>query len=260
MYLTWLDNNSWLIELDETRILLDPWLVGPLSVGNQEWLLKVTHRVAPAIPEAIDAILLSQGLEDHSHVETLKALDKSIPVVCSPNAVKVATELGYGSITSLAHGEAHTVKQVSIQALPGSPIGPFLTENAYLLTGRTAGTRLYYEPHGFHSPTLKDMEPVDVAIAPLMEVQLPLVGSIIKGQDSAVELAKWTNARFLVPTGAGKAVDYSGLLPSLLKAGGGPAECRVLLAAAGLATEVLDPEPGDRLMIPALSNTSEAIA
>lgn len=50
MDLTWLDNNSWLIDLDNVRILLDPWLVGPLTVGNQEWLLKVTHRTPPTIP------------------------------------------------------------------------------------------------------------------------------------------------------------------------------------------------------------------
>lgn len=258
MYLTWLDNNSWLIDLDNVRILLDPWLVGPLTVGNQEWLLKVTHRTPPAVPDAVDLILLSQGLEDHAHVETLKMLDKSIPVVCSPNAVKVATDLGYGSVTALAHGEAHTHNGVSIQAFPGSPIGPFLTENAYVLTGQIEGTRLYYEPHGFHSPALKDIAPVDVAIAPLMTVKLPLLGAIIKGQESAVELARSLKPQYLVPTGAGNAVDYDGLLPLLLKAEGDAAECRALLMQAGLATKVLEPKPGDRLSISAATRSAAA--
>ncbi|MBF2085553.1 MAG: MBL fold metallo-hydrolase [Thermoleptolyngbya sp. C42_A2020_037] len=261
MDLTWLDNNSWLIDLDNVRILLDPWLVGPLTVGNQEWLLKVTHRTPPAIPDEVDLILLSQGLEDHAHVETLKALDKSIPVVCSPNAVSVVTELDYSSVTALAHGETYTHKGVSIQAFPGSPIGPFLTENAYMLTGQTEGTRLYYEPHGFHAPALADLAPVDVAIAPLMTVKLPLVGAIIQGQESAVGLARSLQLRYLLPTGAGQAVDYAGLLPSLLKGEGGPAECRALLAQAGLATEVLEPKPGDRLSIsPASSPATPSVA
>ena len=30
MYLTWLDSNSWLIEMGGKRVLLDPWLVGSL--------------------------------------------------------------------------------------------------------------------------------------------------------------------------------------------------------------------------------------
>ncbi|WP_448604870.1 MBL fold metallo-hydrolase [Thermoleptolyngbya sp.] len=258
MDLTWLDNNSWLIDLDNVRILLDPWLVGPLTVGNQEWLLKVTHRTPPTIPAGVDLILLSQGLEDHAHVETLKALDKSIPVVCSPNAVSVVTGLGYSSVTALAHGETHTCQGVSIHALPGSPIGPFLTENAYVLTGQGEGMRLYYEPHGFHAPGLAELAPVDVAIAPLMTVKLPLVGAIIKGQESAVDLARSLKLRYLLPTGAGQEVDYAGLLPSLLQAEGGPAECRALLAQAGLATEVLEPAPGDRLSIPAVAHSEAA--
>lgn len=261
MYLTWLDNNSWLIDLDEVRILLDPWLVGPLTVGNQEWLLKVTHRTPPAIPNGVDLILLSQGLEDHAHVETLKALDKAIPVVCSPNAVSIVAGLGYGSVRVLSHSETYTHNGVSIQAFPGSPIGPFLTENAYVLTGQAEGMRLYYEPHGFHAPALADLAPVDVAIAPLMTVKLPLVGAIIKGQESAVELARLLQLRYLLPTGAGQAVDYGGLLPSLLKAEGGPEECRALLAQAGLATEVLEPKPGDRLSIsPASSPATPSVA
>ena len=34
MHLTWLDSNSWLIEMGGQRILLDPWLSGPLVFGN----------------------------------------------------------------------------------------------------------------------------------------------------------------------------------------------------------------------------------
>jgi len=40
MYLTWLDSNSWLIELAGKRILLDPWLVGDLTFGNLTWLFR----------------------------------------------------------------------------------------------------------------------------------------------------------------------------------------------------------------------------
>src|SRR6476469_2445707 len=105
MYLTWLDSNSWLIEMGGQRILLDPWLVGPLMFGNINWLFKGTRPQERPIPDRIDLILLSQGLEDHTHPPTLQQLDRNIPVVASPNAAKVVRELGYKQVTTLTHGE-----------------------------------------------------------------------------------------------------------------------------------------------------------
>ena len=81
MYLTWLDSNSWLIEFAEHRILLDPWLVGPLVFGNLDWFFKAERQTPCPIPEHIDLILLSQGLADHAHPATLKQLDHKISVV-----------------------------------------------------------------------------------------------------------------------------------------------------------------------------------
>lgn len=124
MYLTWLDSNSWLLELSNQRILIDPWLVDALTFGNLDWLFKGYRPQERAIPENIDLILLSQGLEDHAHPQTLKQLNPNIPVVASPNAAKVVQALGYTSVTTLVHGESFTFNnQIEIRAFPGSPIG-----------------------------------------------------------------------------------------------------------------------------------------
>ncbi|MFO0408591.1 MAG: MBL fold metallo-hydrolase, partial [Dolichospermum sp.] len=40
MNLTWLDSNSWLIEIGQQRILIDPWLIGTLTFNNLDWLFK----------------------------------------------------------------------------------------------------------------------------------------------------------------------------------------------------------------------------
>ncbi|MFM7716189.1 MAG: MBL fold metallo-hydrolase, partial [Microcystis sp.] len=76
MQLTWLDSNSWLIEIGGKRLLLDPWLVGSLTFGNLTWLFEGKKTANHAIPEHIDLILLSQGLEDHAHPPTLQVLDR----------------------------------------------------------------------------------------------------------------------------------------------------------------------------------------
>jgi L-ascorbate metabolism protein UlaG (beta-lactamase superfamily) len=250
MYLTWLDSNSWLIELAGKRILLDPWLVGDLTFGNLAWLFKGSRSQARAIPTQIDLILLSQGIEDHAHPETLKQLDKSIPVVGSPSAAKVAQAIGFTSITALNHGETFTLDQsVKIQATPGSPLGPTVQENGYLFTELTTGVKLYYEPHGYHASILKEYAPIDVAIVPLIDLALPLVGSIIRGTQSALDLAKQVKPQVILPTADAGDVKYDGVLVSILKAIGNLDTFRSSLAQAQLSTEVIEPKPGDRIEI-----------
>ncbi|MEB3180607.1 MAG: MBL fold metallo-hydrolase [Nostocaceae cyanobacterium] len=253
MYFTWLDSNSWLVEIGGQRILIDPWLVGSLVFGGMDWLFKGYRSQERPIPENIDLILLSQGLEDHAHPPTLKQLDRNIPVVASPNAAKVVQGLGYTKVTALAHGETFTLNHnLEIKAIPGSPIGPTLVENAYLLKELQNNFSVYYEPHGYHSPLLKEAAPVDVVITPLSELGLPLFGPIIKGSKSALELAKWVQPQVMMSTAAGGDVVFEGLLMSLLKASGSPGELRSLLEKNHLSTQVIEPTPGKRFEVPLL--------
>ncbi|MGC9505103.1 MBL fold metallo-hydrolase [Baaleninema sp.] len=245
MKLTYLDSNSWSIEMGGVHVLLDPWLVGPLVFGNLPWLFKGTRRKSKAIPPQIDAILLSQGLEDHAHPPTLEQLDRSLPVVGSSGAAKVAEKLGYSDVTALSHRQIYTVgDRLQIQAVPGSPIGPTTVENGYLLTDLKTRTRLYYEPHGYHDEMLKDIGSVEVVVTPLVNLVLPIVGPFIKGQESALEVVKWLQPRYILPTAAGGDVDFEGLLVSALRAVGSLDSFRALLEQNNLDSEVIDPTPG----------------
>jgi len=204
MHLTWLDSNSWLIEMGGQRILLDPWLIGSLVFGNLPWFFKGDRPTQRSIPENIDLILLSQGLEDHAHPPTLQKLDHSIPVVASPNAAKVVQGLGYRNVTVLPHGDTFSFASLlKIQATPGSPIGPMLVENGYLLTDLTSDSTLYYEPHGYHSTSLKEFAPIDVVITPIIDLEIPLLGPIIKGRKSALQVVEWLKPQVIIPTAAG---------------------------------------------------------
>jgi L-ascorbate metabolism protein UlaG (beta-lactamase superfamily) len=256
MHLTWLDSNSWLIELANQRILLDPWLVGDLSFGsNANWFFRSFRTADRAIPENIDLILLSQGLPDHAHPQTLQILDKSIPVVGSVNAAKIATELGFKTVTALKPGELHTIAhQLKIQATNGSPVGPTTIENGYLLKdlsdGHSAGTTLYYEPHGYYAVELLSQGPIDVVITPMIDLSIQPGIPVIKGIKSALALAQALRPQVMVPTAAGGKIEFSGLLLKLLKATGSPDDLAAQLMAVGLTTKVLQPTPGDRLQIP----------
>lgn len=250
MHVTWLDSNSWLLEIGSQRILVDPWLVGPLVFGNAQWLFRGERTVSRPLPHNIDAILLSQGLEDHAHPQTLQTLDKAIPVIGSPNAAKVAREFGFVEVISLDHGETYTRDSWAIKAVPGSPIGPTLVENGYVLTEEASGLKLFYEPHGFHKTDLRDEAPVDVVITPMLDISLPVLGPILRGRKSAQELADWLQPQVMLPTADAGEAEYHGLLVSLLKAVGGAEEVRQHLAKTGKATQVIEPQVGDRIELP----------
>lgn len=247
MNLTYLDSNSWLIELDGKRILLDPWLVGDLVFGNQAWLFKSTKNHPQPIPEHIDLILLSQGLEDHAHPPTLKKLDHNLPVVASPNGAKVAQEIGYTNVTSLEHGEVfHLGEQIEIEAVPGSPIGPTLVENGYIIKGLTSGKNIYYEPHGNHDDCLQSAS-IDVVITPLVSLKLPVVGAVIKGQETALKLCKQLQPQVILSTAAGGDVEAEGMLTSIIKADGDVAKFNRLLQQNNLSTKAIDPQSGETI-------------
>ncbi|MFB2769302.1 MBL fold metallo-hydrolase [Pelatocladus sp. BLCC-F211] len=248
MLLTYLDSNSWLVEIADKRILIDPWLVDKLSFGNQDWFFKGYRTQDRPIPENIDLILLSQGLEDHAHPPTLKQLDHNIPVVASPNAAKVVQQLGYTQITVLAHGDTFTLDtSLEIKAVPGSPIGPTLVENGYILKELSSNLTIYYEPHGYHSPSLQAAAPIDVVIAPIVDLNLPIFGSFIRGGKNALELAQWLQPQVMLPTAAGGDVTFVGFLANFLQTKGSIEEFRALLAKNNPSTQVIEPKSGDRI-------------
>lgn len=247
MYLTWLDSNSWLIEMADQRVLLDPWLVGSLVFGNLPWLFKGERPNPPQIPAPLDLILLSQGLEDHAHPPTLERLDRNIPVVASANGAKVARKLGYQQVTALNHGEKIQRGGLEIMAVPGSPMGPTLVENGYVLREMATDHRLYYEPHGYHSSELKKLGKVDVIITPMIDLVLPLLGPIIQGSQTAFDVATWLQPQVMLPTADGKEVEFQGLLISWLQTRGTVAELRTKLQSHQLPTEIVEPWPGERL-------------
>jgi L-ascorbate metabolism protein UlaG (beta-lactamase superfamily) len=250
MYLTWLDSNSWLIEVAGKRILLDPWLVGSLMFGNAAWLFKSDRLTPREIPSNIDLILLSQGLEDHAHPATLKQLDRQIPVVASPSAAKLVNQLGYAQVTALNHGAVFTIANVlSIRAVTGSPTGPTTIENGYIIQDLQTGASLYYEPHGYHGKDLQKFAPVDVVITPTIDLKLPLVGTVIKGQQGAVQVAQWLQPKFIIPTAAGGDISFSGLLLKFLRAEGSVDSLRSLFAAHQITTEIIEPQPWERFEV-----------
>jgi L-ascorbate metabolism protein UlaG (beta-lactamase superfamily) len=252
--LTRIDLNSWIFQIAGKTILVDPWLVDPLVFYGQPWLFTAYHNTpvafTPQTLPPIDLILISQGLDDHCHKPTLEQLDRTIPAIASPTAAKVLSSLGYTHVTSLANWQEFNYQEkLQITAVPGAEIQPGQEENGYLLKDLTSGETLYYEPHLPPLDKVKQkIDTVDVAIAPVIGQIFPLLGQIIIGPSQALSLAQTLKPKYFLPTTTGD-IRATGILPMLVRSVGSIPEFRDLLAKSGLATQLLEPEPGQTMEI-----------
>lgn len=252
MKLTWIDLNSWIFQLAGKTILVDPWLVDPLTFYGQSWLFTAYHKTplafTPKTLPPIDVLLISQGVDDHCHVPTLEKLDRTIPAIASPTAAKTLNQLGFQQVTALAHWQSLTLDQLTIKAVRGAEIQPGQVENGLLLTDHTTGQTLYYEPHWYPAKDAKQIGAVDVAIAPVIGQIFPLLGQVIMGPEQALDLVQNLQPKTFLPTTRGD-IQVSGILPKLIQSVGSVEAFRDRLIANHPNTQLIVPDPGQPVQI-----------
>ena len=238
---TYYGANGWLLEFNNLRVLVDPWLRGNLSFPPGSWLLKgVLPHERPA-PGTLDLLLLTQGLADHSHLESLDLLPRDLPVIGSASAARVVRSLGFQTITSLKPGETTNHQGLTVRATAGAPVP--MVENGYLLE-HEAG-QLYLEPHGFLDPNLPE-QPLDAVITPMVDLGLPALGAFVKGCSVAPELVQRFQPTTMLASTSGGDVRFGGALSRALQMKGSVASTGAQLPASSSWT---DPTPGERLLL-----------
>ncbi|KNA16293.1 hypothetical protein SOVF_090300 [Spinacia oleracea] len=260
--LTYLEGNSWLWEVGGVKLLVDPILVGSLDFGIP-WLYDATKKFLKNfqlsdIPE-VDCLLITQSLDDHCHVKTLKPLSAKFPnlrVVATPNAQAILDSL-FSKVTYLEPGQSTEIEgkngsKVRICATAGPVLGPpwQRPENGYIVSSSEGQLTLYYEPHCvYNEGTLKD-ERADIVITPVIKQLLPYF-TLVSGQEDAVKLAKLLCAKFVVPMSNGD-LESKGLLASLVESEGTMESFKELLSKELPDAKVLEPTPGVPLEVPAV--------
>lgn len=252
--LTYLEANSWLWEVSGVKFLVDPILVGNLDFGipllfdGAKKFLK--NFKLDDLPE-IDCLLITQSLDDHCHLKTLKPLSQRLPslrVIATPNAKPLLDPL-FSNITYLEPGESTEIEVenkslVNVRATAGPVLGPpwQRPENGYLVTSAQGQLTLYYEPHCVYNKSFLENKRADIVITPVVKQLLPNF-TLVSGQEDAAQLAKLLNARFIVPMRNGD-LDSKGLLASILRSEGTTESFKDILAKELPDAKVLEPTPG----------------
>tara|TARA_B100000614_G_scaffold52418_1_gene45167 strand:+ start:314 stop:1027 length:714 start_codon:yes stop_codon:yes gene_type:complete len=208
---TYLGSNGWIIEFNNARIIIDPWLIGELIFPPGGWFFKGTLNDEIPTPKDIDLILLTQGLPDHCHIPTLKKFSKKTNIICSKSAHKILEELSFESIDIIKPGENLTFNDIKIEATSGAAVPQI--ENGYILEASDGG--FYIEPHGFLDNTIKPRK-LDAVITPTKNLELPMLGPFVKGADVIPNLIKLFDPSYILSSTTGGNAQFSGILNSFI--------------------------------------------
>ncbi len=231
---TYYGANSWLIELDKTRILIDPWLNGDLTFPPGDWLIKGVLGKESEVPSGIDFLLLTQGQPDHAHPPTLEKIDKCVPVIASQAASKVVSQIGFTTIKTLKPGEYFKKHNLKIQATSGASVPNI--ENGYIIDSSLGS--IYIEPHGFLDKKIKPRN-IDLLITPVIDFSLPLAGKFIKGKTVLPQLLKLFNPKTILASTTGGDIKFTGIINNLIKVEGSVEDISLL---KGTSTKLINPE------------------
>ena len=206
---TYLGSNGWLIKFKKTNLIIDPWLKGDLIFPPGEWFFKGSLEEEISIDKKIDIILLTQGLPDHCHVPTLEMFRKDIPIICPKSALETLKKIGFSSIKVLKPTEKINHFNLSFEATSGAPVPQI--ENGYIVKD-DQDNGFYIEPHGYLDENINKQN-LDAVITPTKNLELPLVGSFVKGADVIPKLINKFNPKYILSSTIGGCLLYTSPSP-----------------------------------------------
>jgi hypothetical protein len=237
---TYFGANGWLLEFDDLRVLVDPWLQGSLSFPPGGWMLKGELPEQRPAPDHLDLLLLTQGLADHAHPESLDLLPRTLPVIGSVAATQVVKKMGFETVQALKPGECTTTrgygsrnrwrsranggKRISARACIGKPLPG---------TPRLFGSRPT-------SPTPRCRDHTHGGFG------LPALGAFVKGCSVVPQLVERFQPSTVLASTSGGDVRFSGALTGLLQMQGSVASTGATLPDS---SQWIDPTPGERLVL-----------
>lgn len=188
MTYTSLNNNGYALRYRDCTVVVDPWLYGDL-VFSYDFVYRLKKQPQPkdedermsvsSFPTSrIDAIVLTQSIEDHAHPPTLSRLPKDIPVYASPKCRSMLRRMNFENVTYLSYDESYSFSpHFKLTALKGSNL---LLYREYALLFELQHREhkktctVYHEPHGDH--IWQQLEPIkrniDILVSPFVDAMV----------------------------------------------------------------------------------------
>ena len=197
-------DNTWYLEFDGLKLLVDPWLEGT-EVDFFPWFNTQWHRTKPMdyanLPE-YDAVLITQKYPDHFHKETLKKLKPALLIVPASIEKSIRKLLPDSTVVALGKKLAVFEKNgVKIKFYPsGRMIDPIY--DAFLISDKKEA--VFVASHGYFLAENTELQHTNIKtlICPFNEFQLPfyLGGTISPGLKGILHLNEKLNPEYIVAT------------------------------------------------------------
>tara|TARA_Y100001934_G_C12169937_1_gene686217 strand:- start:135 stop:737 length:603 start_codon:yes stop_codon:yes gene_type:complete len=146
-------------------------------------------------------MLVSSHFADHLHKETLRQLDKALPVLTTPVAARMLRRIGFTGVDVLNPGAQLDIgENFRVSGIkPGFPYSH--NSIGFLIEGKISKKLVYFEPHAIderNSKTLSDG--IDAVVAPIELVRF-LGVKLTMGPEKLVRVLSNIAPRYFLPTG-----------------------------------------------------------
>lgn len=197
-------DNTWFIQMDRLRLLIDPWLEGE-EVDYFRWFNTQWHRTTPLaynrLPE-YDYVLITQKYPDHYHQKTLLKLQPK-KVIAPASIEHSLRKLLPGTEVIAMSQELNSLELngVKIRWYPTSrKIDPIY--DAFMI--QDSCEAVFLATHGYFigKEEIRGEKPVKLLISPFNHFQLPffLGGTVSPGIEGLIHLTEKLSPQYIVST------------------------------------------------------------
>jgi len=246
----YLEGNSWFLQLNRVKILIDPVLGSPLDFGIP-LLYKGEKKNIDGISyiknSNIDYVLITQGFDDHLHLPTVKELLKYNPkltYITPPSGENMLKSVGIpqDKLITIKHRETIELdsrdnnEKIKILATEGALLGPpwQMKENGYIISSNAKTNpsfpSMYLEPHCMYDENELAPLQADYIISPIIAQELPFY-TLVDGMKSVLKLQKVLKSKYIIPMANGD-LTQSGILANIIKTRGSIEEFQNILRAS----------------------------
>jgi L-ascorbate metabolism protein UlaG (beta-lactamase superfamily) len=160
--LTWLGHGTVLVEIDGVALLTDPVLRSRVAHLRR-------RGPRPAVPERVDAILISHVHYDHLDLRSLQVLPRSARIVVPRGAGRLVRRYGFAAVDEVDAGDTLSLDGLRVDVVPAEhgTVRRLVRELPAVGFVARGSRSVYYAGDTDLFARMAELRPVDVACLPV---------------------------------------------------------------------------------------------